>query len=192
MKYALSLLIFVVFWSCSNGQKNEENTKEYSNIENSTSGKSLYRVSENTEYELGMEFGYVNKAGDTIVPFGKYSYSFTDTISNFGIVGGTKISALELVAIDRKGNKLFEVYRFDNGPDYLQEGLFRILRNGKIGFANANGEIIIKPQFQCASPFENGKAKVAFQCKQNNTDDEHSEMISDSWFFIDKTGNKVN
>ena len=73
---------------------------------------------------------------------------------------------------------------FDNGPDYLEDGLFRIIQNGKIGYADKNGVIVIEPKFECADQFENGIARVALDCTlvKDESDPEHSRMESDSWF----------
>ena len=38
----------------------------------------------------------------------------------------------KIIGIDQNATKLFEVFKYDNGPDYLESGLFRIVRNGKI------------------------------------------------------------
>jgi hypothetical protein len=135
------------------------------------------------------EYGYKNLKGDTIIPLGKYSICFTDTFNTYAIV---TIPHKGFVAIDRQENILYYVFPFDNGPDYVSDGLFRILIDGKIGYADsATGKIIIKPQFDCAWPFENGIAKVSTDCK-TKSDGEHSTWLSDSWFYIDKTGKKVN
>ncbi|MDP3583484.1 MAG: hypothetical protein Q8S39_16225, partial [Ignavibacteria bacterium] len=88
---------------------------------------------------------------------------------------------------------LFDAYMFDNGPDELADGLFRIIRNGKIGYADKNGFIVIEPKFECADKFENGNANVALECRKvvDAYDSEHSRMESNSWFYIDKKGNKI-
>ncbi|RXQ88493.1 WG repeat-containing protein [Ancylomarina salipaludis] len=138
--------------------------------------------------EVGVESGYVNIAGDTIIPIGKYHYCYTDTLRNYAIVlrkqGG-------LIAIDKNDQELFEIFWFDNGPDPISEGLFRIKKNGKIGYANKYGEIIIVPQFDCAFPFKNGKAKVSNDCRII-PEDEHKRWESENWFYIDQTGKKMN
>lgn len=99
----------------------------------------------------------------------------------------------EVVAIDRNENILFEAYMFDNGPDYLEDDLFRIVRNGKIGYADKNGIIVIEPQFQCAGQFENGIARVSlpFRKVKEQQNSEHTGMESYTWFYIDKKGNKI-
>ena len=95
------------------------------------------------------------------------------------------------VAIDRQENVLYEIFPFDNGPDNSSDGLFRILENNKIGFADsATGKVVIKPQFDCAWPFENGLAEVSNDCK-TQSEGEHSVWVSDHWFYIDKTAKKV-
>ena len=50
-----------------------------------------------------------------------------------------------------------------------------------------NGNIIIQPQFDCAYPFKNGKAKVGKGCNKK-TDGEHSQWTDGKWYTIDKKG----
>ena len=133
------------------------------------------------------EYGYINLHGDTVIPEGKYSFCFTDTFRTYAIVATDKA----FVGIDRKENILYTVFPFDNGPDYVEDGLFRIVENGKIGYADsATGKIVIRPQFTCARPFENGVAKVSMEC-QKIPDGEHWTWDSNKWFYIDKKGRKV-
>jgi len=140
------------------------------------------------EYDaVGVPSGYINSKGDTIIPVGKYYYCYTDTVRNLGIVmekGG------RIIGIDRKGNELFEVFKYDNGPDYVSDGLFRIIKNGEIGYADINGKVKIKPQFNCAYPFKNGVAKVSKKCITEKMG-EYSIWKSDNWFNIDKQGRQI-
>ena len=53
-----------------------------------------------------------------------------------------------------------------------------------------NLKLCIKPQFDCAWPFDNGVAEVSTDCKAQ-PEGEHSSWVSDHWFYIDKTGKKV-
>ncbi|GEM_PF-1899624 len=92
------------------------------------------------------------------------------------------------VIMDSQKTALYEVFIFDNGSDYPAEGLIRVVKNGKIGYADANTyAIVIEPQFDCAFPFENGKAKVSNQC-QTVKDGEHSVWESAAWQYVDKQG----
>lgn len=92
------------------------------------------------------------------------------------------------VIMDSKKTILYDVFIYDNGPDYPADGLIRIVKNDKIGYADAVTYIIvIEPQFDCAYPFENGKAKVSNQC-QTMKDGEYSIWKSDTWQYVDKQG----
>lgn len=134
------------------------------------------------------EYGYKNQNGDTVIKPGKYNFCFTDTFRNYAIVADKSFG---FVAIDRQQNILYKVFTFDNGPDHAADGVFRIITNSKIGYADeATGEVIIRPQFDCAFPFENSVAKVGLNCT-THSDSEHSFWTSDNWFYINKRGVKV-
>ena len=52
-------------------------------------------------------------------------------------------------------------FHYDNGPDYVREGLYRIVDDrGRMGYADESGRVVIAPRFAFALPFEDGKAKV--------------------------------
>lgn len=53
-------------------------------------------------------------------------------------------------------------FHYDNGPDYVREGLYRIVDDrGRMGYADESGRVVIAPRFAFALPFEGGKAKNA-------------------------------
>ena len=131
--------------------------------------------------------GYINLDGDTIIPLGKYKYCYSDTISDFGIVM-TKEN--KLIGIDLKERELFEVVSLNSTPDLPSEGLFRIKRKGKIGFANDEGAIVINPKFKCAQPFKDGKAKVCNNCSIKNNG-EFNELKMKNAFYINKKGERI-
>lgn len=92
------------------------------------------------------------------------------------------------VIMDSQKTTLYDVFIYDNGPDYESEGLIRVVKNGKIGYADAKTyAIVIEPQFDCAFPFENGKAKVSNLC-QTVKAGEYSVWESDAWQYVDKQG----
>lgn len=171
MKY--TFLLLVVFASCTN--TDQTNTPM-------TEPEPLLL----TQMDSTGESGYRNGNNKLLIPFGKYAQCLTDTFRTHAIVltkGDNK-----WVVIDRSEKQLYEVFPYDNGPDYPSEGLFRIVQNGKIGYADAaTYAIVIPAQFDCAYPFENGKAKVSNRCK-TVVDGEHREWTSDEWQFIDKKG----
>jgi hypothetical protein len=131
--------------------------------------------------------GYINENGDTTILPGKYLQCYYDTFDVFGIVyDQTK----GMIAINKDEEVLFNVFAFDNGPDYVSDGLFRIVVEGKIGYADIKGRIVIEPSFKCAYPFQEGKAKVAFDCIVD-PNGEHENWLSDDWFVIDRNGNEI-
>lgn len=83
------------------------------------------------------------------------------------------------IAIDKNEKKLFEVYNTSFGepsPDEIVEKKIRIVDSeGRIGFADEKGRIIIKPQFEIVSSFHNGKAIVGQSCKKVPWDKHENE-----------------
>jgi hypothetical protein len=140
--------------------------------------------------EVGVPVCYLNERGDTIVSYGKYRYCQTNTITDIGFVYENKPKNARIVCINDAGKELFYVFKYDNGPDYIQEGLFRIMDgNGLIGFADTLGHIVIQPQYKFAYPFENGKAKVTLKGEEKPVPRSKGEKHcwnSDDWFYIDK------
>mgnify|MGYP003243781518 CR=1 FL=1 len=135
----------------------------------------LYMIEDNGR------FGYISEIGDTIVPC-IYPLAYTDTIKHIGFVAERDG---KILCIDYKGNELFYVFKYDNGPDYPNEGLFRIVNeNGIIGFADTLGKVIIAPDYKFAFPFKNGKAKVTREGQLVNKG-EHCVWESPSWIYID-------
>ena len=155
-----------------------------------SNGEFLRKVlAEGEQDEVDARCGYVNSStGDTVIAVGKYYYCYTDTIRTYGIVVKYDNTC---VAIDKKGKELFQVYWFDTGPDYASDGLFRIIQNGKIGYADTTGKITITPMYDCAEPFEYGTAKVSTQCRELPYG-EHRIWTSEQWFWIDKAGTKAH
>ena len=136
---------------------------------------------------FGYTSGYVNQNGDTIIPLDKYARCFTETAKYYAIVYDKKQG---LIGIDLNEKKLFNAVWNGEGSEIKEsEGMILIVENGKYGFANSKGKIIIEPKYKCAESFENGKAKVSNDCLEIN--DEHFRWKMNTWTFIDKNGNKI-
>ncbi len=103
--------------------------------------------------------------------------------NRFGI--GFIISHIGWIAVNQKGNILFEVFNFDNGPDPIEEGLFRFLQNGKMGFADESGKIRIPAIYDWVEPFHNGKASICEGCVRKY-EGEHFRMEGGVWKTITK------
>jgi len=138
--------------------------------------------------ETDYSSGYKNIEGDTLIEFGKYPIIYTDTFRIIAIVG---VKNDGIIGINRKEEKLFNVHVFDNWPDEISEGFFRIFIDKKYGFANMVG-IQIKPKFEFVLAFSEGFAAV--NIGGHSTDDyleEHKIIKSGKWGFIDKKGHLV-
>lgn len=145
--------------------------------------------------EVGVPVCYLNERGDTIVPYGKYRYCQTDTIKKLGFVYEHKPKDARIICINDAGKELFYVFKYDNGPDYIQEGLFRIMdEDGLVGFADSLGNVIIEPQFKFAYPFKGGKAKATLKGERKvvpESDGEKHYWESETWFYIDKKNRRL-
>ena len=144
----------------------------------------LYRVIDTSE--VIMSCAYVNEERDTIIPFGEYELCYTDTIKTIGFV----LAQGGVLAIDKCNRFLFKVFIFDNGPDYIREGVFRIIgTNQLIGFADMNGKVVIPPQFEFVRPFKNGVA--AFCMGSLQEEGEYKIVAGGKWGLIDIDGKIV-
>lgn len=198
MKQLLLFILIFTLVSCESDKKKStsddsrevKSTKEKKYVEIIYSTDTLFAVNEG-HFEYGSSNGYANSSGDIIIPEGTFNMCFTDTFINFSYVFDQQKYGSEMVAVNRNKEVIFDAYLFDNGPDYISDGLFRIKRNGKIGFANQSGKIVIPPKYTCAFPFEDGKAKVAYTCTILKDDMGHSTSESDGWFYIDKFGKRI-
>ncbi len=95
--------------------------------------------------------------------------------------------------IDEKGNKRFKSYIYDNGPDYLVEGLMRYRgEDEKVGFLDACLNAVIPADYDFATPFKDGTSVVCNGCEPVPIhDDEHFTMEGGLWGQIDAHGNII-
>ncbi len=132
-------------------------------------------------------FGYTDEKGDTIIEC-SYPLAFTDTISQLGFVADDKGN---IRCFSNEGEFLFNTFNYDNGPDFPQEGLFRIVgQDGLIGFADTLGNIVIEPTYKFAYPFSGGRAKVT-DTGREVVNGEHRAWESDNWYFISKENERL-
>ena len=136
--------------------------------------------------DVDATLGYVYSSGKVVIPAGKYPYIFTAEFDKIAFV--LLKDRKGVYAIDRNEKILFQVCSYEIGPDIVSNGLFRIIENGKIGFANMNGEIVIKPRFQFVYPFqENG---FAIFCENGTWSmlDKYIPVIKGKWGVINRQG----
>jgi hypothetical protein len=96
------------------------------------------------------------------------------------------------VAINKKKDYLFTAFNYDNGPDPIQEGLMRYVKDGKMGFVNERGKIIIKAKFDFVDQFENGIANYCIGCEKQKMG-EHTiyDSKTGKWGKINKKGKDI-
>ena len=136
--------------------------------------------------DVDATLGYVDSSGKVVIPAGKYPYIFTAEFDKIAFV--LLKDRKGVYAIDRNEKILFQVCSYEIGPDIVSNGLFRIIENGKIGCANMNGEIVIKPRFQFVYPFqENG---FAIFCENGTWSmlDKYIPVIKGKWGVINRQG----
>lgn len=110
-----------------------------------------------TETENGdLLCGYQDARGRTVIK-PQYSHAYTEKFEYLAFV----VKDGRPAAVNRKGAIVLEPFIFDNGPDYLSEGLFRFVSKGKTGFADEKGKIVIKARYDFATPFSGGIARYS-------------------------------
>lgn len=144
--------------------------------------------------------GVKDKAGKIIVPAQFKIFSFLkdgdpvegETILFDGSKEGEKPEKNAWGYVyDRKGKFLYQPFLYDNGADYFSEGLRRLVKNGKVGFADRNGKIVIEAEHDFASPFNYGYATFCDDCDWEKTNDEHRSIVGGKWGVMNVTGQTV-
>jgi hypothetical protein len=168
--------------------------QDYFNISQPTLQKIIKQVTGHT-FQSYVETSRLNKARELLQ---ESNYSIREIYEKCGFSNKTAfVVAVELergkiIAIDKNNKKLFTVFNFDNAPDYIEDGLFRIVNDstGYIGFADMQGNIIISPRFFHVDSFSEGFA--AFNVGgEFEPDGEYTAVLGGKWGYIDNTGKEV-
>ncbi|CAM4115379.1 MULTISPECIES: WG repeat-containing protein [Flavobacterium] len=198
MKAKLLIVLIInilLIQSCKQNSKNKTTNHRYfdKSLSDTIATEKLTAITDEEYLQYGARVAFINDKADTIIPFGKYAYFGTDTLEFYAnVIEYPNDSTYgRLIAIDKNQNILFDIVMFDNGPEYFNEELTRVLRNGKMGFANKFGQVVIPCKYNFAQWFENGKAKVTYNATLSSDSEDHQHVESKEWFLIDKKGNKV-
>lgn len=134
--------------------------------------------------------GFKEKNGKVIIPpqyKGVYDFNIYGVTDVFDDNSWYKITTNNM--------RLVKSYMFDNGPDYYVSGLSRFEKDGKLGFVNVKGEIVITPQFDWATGFWFSEpiAIVCVGCtlKKAHENDQYPTMKGGKWGGIDKKGHLI-
>jgi hypothetical protein len=76
---------------------------------------------------------------------------------------------------------------FDNGPDYVSDGLMRYVEGPKVGFVDEACRIRIRAVWDFAFSFSEGLAVVCQGCRSQPIG-EHSVVVGGRWGYVDKRG----
>lgn len=112
---------------------------------------------------------------------------------NFDAHGLAAVNSQKLgwAYVNRTGKAVIGgVPAMDNGADGFHDGLVRIVRNGKFGFANRRGQFVVQPIYDGAMNFEKGRAAVCKGCENRCVDSgcEYHSFSGGEWFQINTVG----
>lgn len=120
-------------------------------------------------------YGYIDKFGEVVIPA---KYEVANNFKNGKAV--VKLVKGDYEIIDTSGNTI-QIFKYPFVGD-ISEGLllFKEQIDGKFGYINENGEVIIKPKFGSAEAFKDGTAVVNASTDYKN-----------KYGLIDKKGNFI-
>lgn len=144
--------------------------------------------------------GVKNQNGKIVIPA---EHKSIDEIKNNEIVKGNLIMLFPAtvkmeepnsfgVAYNRKGELLFVPFAFDNGPDPINEGLMRYVKNKKVGFVNREGKVVIPAKYDFVTSFNYGIAGYCDGCVWDDSKDkEHPTLKGGTWVYINNKGESL-
>ena len=146
-------------------------------------GQTKFKVkAENMTGTWKKRYSLIDEKGKTIrkLDTSKYKlFLYENSYKYFTVIGIKGMTGFQ--AIDENEKILFDVYnvsKHEISPDVLRENKIRIKsNNGKIGFANHKGKVIIEPQFERVTSFHNGKAIISKSCEEKQLDQEKPHGI---------------
>ena len=118
------------------------------------------------------KWGFIDTDGNLVIPYqwDYCSYGFCEGVAVVSNKGEGKYDV-----IDKEGNVSFSVVA-DYAQSYFSEGLLGIQRDGKYGFVDSTGELVIPCTWDNVNPFTAGVAKV---------------KLGNSYFGINQKGETV-
>lgn len=136
-------------------------------------------------FQENEKWGYKDNSGTIVIKAGfLLATHFTDE----GIAA--VVDDTGWVYINKKGDRILRPFIVDNGPDYFKEGLARFDKNGKIGFFNKKGHIVIPARYEFVRSFSQDRAAFCTGCKKIK-EGEYYRMTGGKWGYIDRYGHIV-
>lgn len=131
-------------------------------------------------------YGFKDSTGKVVLP---PKYALAQDFTPGGIACVVE-PAGQWICIDGTGAEVVRPYIFDNGPDYVSEGLARFVEGDKMGFYDDTGKKVIPARFAFVTPFQDERAAFCVGCTKQ-CDGEHCSMVGGKWGLIDRTGAEV-
>jgi WG containing repeat len=113
------------------------------------------------------------------------------SFNEYGLAAFTILS-FGRVYINRTGRIIIrDVAFFDNGPDDFHHGLVRIERDGKWGYADPTGRIVVPMQYSCALNYKDQYTDIGpilcVGCHSQKVG-EYTDCDGGKWFRTDPHG----
>lgn len=137
-------------------------------------------------FERNEMWGYKTSSGEVMI---EPQFEIAEDFTAEGIAAIA--DAKGWAYIDRQGNILVRPVNYDNGPDPFEEGLARcVADDGKTGFFNKKGKVVIQAQFGWASHFHDALAAICIGCKEERIGDARI-VLGGKWGYINHKGEIV-
>lgn len=162
-------------------------TRQVGNQAKVKEGEWVYAVTPSGSFEIGDPVAYLTQEGDTTISYGRFSYAGTDSFALMGVVIDEED---DWIAINNRGEKKYDLFPFEGSVYRDGEGMYRIVgEDGKVGYADQEGNIVVEPQYKVALCFMDGYANVTY----GNASSEYGVDPSkdEVWRLIDTSGRAV-
>lgn len=130
-------------------------------------------------FEAGERWGY--KSGDAVVI--APTFLMAEPFSKGGLAAVVDDQGWAL--INAKGSVVLRPFVVDNGPDAFADGLARFVEDGRVGFHDPTGKVIIPARFDFAEPFKGGRARFCVGCVAQKSG-EYTTIVGGHWGYIDR------
>lgn len=152
--YILTMVIILAYATVSAKIASWTIPPNYQNLQRYTAEMYLY--------QKDGKWGMVKKGGNVVLP---PSYDFITPLTNGYALAGTKEGAKHILEaiIAENGNTISlndKYYISIKTPYFSEDKLVVTNKNGKYGYINPEGEIVVRCQFDMALPFKEGYAPV--------------------------------
>jgi hypothetical protein len=104
--------------------------------------------------KMNGKYGYIDAKGNWVIkPQFDFTYMFSDGLAMVRV-------GKQYAWIDKKGNQVIAPQDFDEVAMGFTEGRLAVKKNGKWGYIDRTGKMIVEPKFKKATKFEGGAAQV--------------------------------